>query len=57
MKTTKKTTALFNFFYESGNPGKQRLKEALLGLVVEELEVVEIMLMVEVEVMVDLEAA
>ena len=57
MKTTKKTTALSNFFYESGNPGKQWLKEALLGLVVEELEVVEIMLKVEVEVMVDLEAA
>ena len=46
-----KNTAFFSFFYESGNPGKQWLKEALLGLVVEELEGVEITLIVEVEVM------
>ena len=52
-----KESRFFHFFYESGNPGRQGLKEAQLGLVVEELEVVEIMLMVEVEVMVDLEAA
>ena len=50
-----KNTAFFSFFYESGNPGKQWLKEALLGLVLEELEVVEIILMGEVNV--DLEAA